>query len=90
MSTIKEVVVGTPLCEPWQMFCATKDEWEAIKSGVIFTEERNLARILVLCGIVKSVNEVRRNKPELLKTLDTPDFLEVKWGKSRVFIQVGT
>lgn len=39
--------------------------------------------------MVKSINEVRRNKTDLVKILDTPDFLEIKWGKKRLFIQVG-
>lgn len=44
---------------------------------------------MVTCGIAKSINEVRKNKPNLMLVLDKPDFLEVKWGKSRLFIQVG-
>ena len=90
MATTKNVVIGKPICEPWQMFCNTEDEWESEKANTIFTEERFLPRILVVCGVVKSINEVRRNKPDLVKNLDKPDFIEVKWGKSRVFIQVGT
>lgn len=89
MPTVKNVIIGKPVCEPWQMFCNTEDEWETEKNDVIFTEERNLAKILVQCGVVKSINEVRRNKPELLRQLTTLDFLEVKWGKSRLYILVG-
>lgn len=44
---------------------------------------------MIECGIVKSVNEVRKNKPEFVKTLDSVDFHEIKWGKKRLFIQVG-
>lgn len=89
MTVLKNVIIGKPVCEPWQMFCNTEDEWETEKNDVIFTEERNLAKILVQCGVVKSINEVRRNKPELLRQLTTLDFLEVKWGKSRLYVLVG-
>ena len=41
-----------------------------------FTEERFLPRILVDLGIYPSVSEIRRNKPELMITLDTPDFID--------------
>lgn len=89
MSTVKNVVVGNPICEPWQMFCNTQAEWEDTKKDTIFTNERFLPKIMVTCGIAKSINEVRKNKPNLMLVLDKPDFLEVKWGKSRLFIQVG-
>lgn len=89
MTVLKNVIIGKPVCEPWQMFCNTEDEWETEKNDVIFTEERNLAKILVQCGVVKSINEVRRNKPELMKQLTSLDFLEVKWGKSRLYVLVG-
>lgn len=89
MSVIKDVVVGKPICEPWQMFCNTEDEWEDTKKEVIFTNERFLPRIMVDCGVVKSVSEVRRNKSDLVVELNKLDFLEVKWGKSRLYILVG-
>ena len=40
-------------------------------------------------GIVKSVSEVRRNKPGLVKELNDYDYLEIKWGKRKLFILVG-
>ena len=71
------------------MFCNEQNEWDDIKDNVLFTEERYLPKLMVDCGLVKSISEVRRNRPELIKTLDKPDFIEVKWGKSRLYIQVG-
>ena len=86
----QNVVIGTPVCEPWQMFAYNEVDWEETeKNYTLFTEERFLPRILVMCEIAKSVNEVRKNKPDLVKTLDTVDFIEVKWGKKKIFIQVG-
>lgn len=87
---IQNVVIGEPVCEPWQMFAYDEKDWEENeKKNTLFTEERFLPRILVECGAVKSVGEVRRNKPNFVKSLDTPDFIEVKWGKKRIFIQIG-
>ena len=37
---------------------------------------------MVELGIVKSISEVRRNKPELVRELNDYDYLEIKsWGK---------
>ena len=85
----KDIVIGDSICHPWYMFCSEYDEWDLIKDDVIFTKERFLPKLMVECGIVDSISEVRRNKPELVITLDKPDFIEVKWGKSRLYIQVG-
>ena len=89
LAIVKDIVIGKPICEPWYMFCNEQNEWDDIKDNVLFTEERYLPKLMVDCGHVKSISEVRRNRPELIKTLDKPDFIEVKWGKSRLYIQVG-
>lgn len=86
--TFMNVVIGNPKCEPWLMFCNTKDEWDETKKEILFTNERFLPKIMMECGIVSSINQVRKNKPELMITLDKTDFVEIKWGKKRLFIQV--
>lgn len=87
---IQNVVIGNPVCESHLMFAYDEKDWEENeKKNTLFTEERFLPRILVECGVAKSVNEVRKNKPDLVKNLDTVDFLTIKWGKKRVFIQIG-
>ena len=68
---IQNVVIGEPVCEPWQMFAYDENDWEENeKKNTLFTEERFLPRILVECGVAKSVNEVRKNKPDLVKNVD--------------------
>lgn len=89
LAIVKDIVIGKPICEPWYMFCNEQNEWDDIKDNVLFTEERYLPKLMVDCGLVKSISEVRRNKSELVINLDKPDFIEVKWGKSRLYIQVG-
>lgn len=89
LAIVKDIVIGKPICEPWYMFCNEQNEWDDIKDNVLFTDERYLPKLMVDCGLVKSISEVRRNKPELVINLDKPDFIEVKWGKSRLYIQVG-
>ena len=89
LAIVKDIVIGKPICEPWYMFCNEQNEWNDIKDNVLFTEERYLPKLMVDCGLVKSISEVRRNKPELVINLDKPDFIEVKWGKSRLYIQIG-
>ena len=72
------------------MFALNDEDWEKVeKEKTYWTEERNLAVILKELGIVKSVSEVRRNKPQLYVKLDKLDYLEIKWGKRKLFVLVG-
>ena len=89
---IENIVIGNPIVEPIVMFAKDKDDWDSIeKEKTYFTEERFLPRILVNIGIYPSVNEIRRNKPELMMTLGKLDFIDcLKVSKKRkVWILVG-
>ena len=86
---VKDVIIGKPIVEPWYIFCKEKEEWEEVKNDILYTEERYLPKIMKDLGMVKSISEVRRNRPELCKELNDLDYLEVKWGKHRLFILVG-
>ena len=59
------------------------------KEKTLFTETRFLPAIMKEAGIVQSTGEVRRNKPELMITLDKPDCINIKWGKKFLYIVVG-
>lgn len=88
--TIMNVVVGTPLVDPWMLLAYDAADWEANeKHQTLFTDQRYLPAILKEAGIVPSLSEVRRNRPELVTTLDKPDCFWVKWGKKRLYIVVG-
>jgi len=87
---IENIVIGKPIVEEWMIFGLDKDDWDVVeKDKTMWTEERNLAVIMKELGIVKSVSEVRRNKPELVKPLTELDYKEIKWGKNRLFVLVG-
>ena len=87
---IENIVIGNPIVEPAEIFAKDMKDWEQVeKEKTIWTDERNLAVILKELGIVKSVSEVRRNKPQFYVKLDKLDFMEVKWGKRKVFVLVG-
>lgn len=87
---IENVVVGKSIVSPVDIFARGVEDWEKLeRDKTMWTEERNLANILKDLGIVKSVSEVRRNKPQLCVKLDKLDFMEVKWGKRRLYILVG-
>lgn len=87
---IENVVIGKPLVHPSEIFAYDKDDWENIeKEKTLFTEERSLARIMVQIGMAPSMSEIRRNRPKLMMTLDTPDYFFVKWGKKWLFVLVG-
>lgn len=89
---VENIVIGKPIVEPSLMFALNDEDWEKNeKEKTYFTEERFLPRILVEVGLYPSVNEIRRNKPELMITLDKLDFiseLKVK-KKHKVWILVG-
>ena len=88
---IQNVIIGQPYCEPHIYFGYDETDWEENeKKNTLFTEERYLPRILVQAGIAKSVNEVRKNRPDLVKDLiKYPDFFKIKWGKKFLWIAVG-
>lgn len=76
---IENIVIGTPLCSHIHLLSSDIDDWvNNEKDKTFFTNERNLAKILVELGIYPSISEIRRNKPELVMTLDTPDFIEIR------------
>ena len=89
---IENIVVGKPIVDPSAMFAADENDWERNeKEKTYYTEERFLPRILVDIGIYPSVNEIRRNKPELMISLDKLDFIDnLKVSKKRrLWILVG-
>lgn len=74
---IENIVIGNPICGPELMFAKDANDWgQAEKEKTYFTDERYLPKILVTLGIYPSVSEIRRNKPELMVTLDKVDFIE--------------
>lgn len=89
---VENIVIGNPLVDPSLMLAKDEADWNSIeKEKTYFTEERFLPRILVNIDIYPSVNEVRRNKSELMITLDKLDFIDcLKVSKKRkVWILVG-
>lgn len=87
---IENIVIGKPIVSESFIFALNDEDWENIeKEKTYWTEERNLAVILKELGIVKSVSEVRRNKPQLCVKLDKLDYMEIKWGKRKLFVLVG-
>ena len=92
MKYIENIVIGTPIVSPESMFASSDDDWNAIeKEKTYYTNERFLPRILVDLGIYPSVSEIRRNKPQLVKSLDKLGFIDgLKAKKKRkLWILVG-
>ena len=87
----QNIIVGRPLIGTSRhLFSYNNEDWVLNEcKNTLWTNERYLPKILVDAGVVKSTSEVRRNRPDLVRTLDCLDFIEVKWGKKRVFILVG-
>ena len=85
------IVIGTPLVPVWTLLAQDEQDFEqSEKVNTLFTNDRFLPSLLVKAGIVQSNSEVRRNQPQLVRTLTSPDCFWVKWGKKRVFVVVGT
>ena len=89
---IENIVIGKPIVDPYIMFATDEDDWERNeKEKTYYTDERFLPRILVDIGIYPSVSEIRRNKPDLMISLDKLDFINnLKVSKKRrLWILVG-
>ena len=89
---IENIVIGKPIVEPSTMFALDEEDWRNVEEEkTYYTEERFLPRILVDIGVYPSVSEIRRNKPELMVTLDKLDFIHnLKASKRRkLWILVG-
>ena len=84
------VVIGKPLVEPWVLLANDKKDWiETEEKDTLFTSTRCLPAVMKEAGIVSSTGEVRRNRPDLCINLESVDFINLKWGKKRLFIVVG-
>lgn len=95
---IVNIVIGKPLVPWWELCCSGErnengtpllGELMEEVNQTFFTEERNLAKILKEIGVVESISEVRRNRPELCKPLTKPNCFWLKWGKNRFWVIVG-
>lgn len=90
MKYIENIVINSPLVPPEEIFASSHEDWiNNEQDKTFYTNEVFLPKIMVELGIVKSISEIRRNKPELVRELNDYDYLEVKWGKKRLFILVG-
>lgn len=90
MKYVENIVIGKPIVDPCDMFTKNMEDWEKNeKEKTYYTEERFLPKILVEIGATKSVNEIRRNRKDLVVTLNDLAYLEIKLGKRRLFILVG-
>lgn len=80
---VENIIIGTPLVslESLGIDINTQD--------TVFDTERFLPKLLVKYGIAPSISEIKRNKRNLVKNLDKPDFGLIKFGKKRVWIVVG-
>lgn len=87
---VENIVIGKPLVQPQELLAYDNDDWINVeKAKTLFTEERNLPRLMKMSGIVSATSEVKRNRPDLCIDLNELDFKEIKWGKKRLFIIVG-
>lgn len=87
---IHNVVIGTPLVIPSHLLAFNEGDWEENeRRSTLFTQTRYLPAIMKEAGLVQSISEFKRNRPELCLTLDMPDCINIKWGKKFLFIIVG-
>ena len=84
------VIIGQLSVKPHHLFSLDEDDWNRNeKDKTLFTDEKFIPRIMVQAGIVKSVSEVRRNRPDLVREIEENSFEIIKWGKKFLFVARG-
>ena len=87
----QNVIIGNLLVDPKELFAINQVDWdENEKQNTLFTSERFLPRILVAAGAAPSINEIRRNRPDLIRELNEVGFEMIKIGKKFLWIAIGT
>lgn len=90
MQHFENIVVGKPIVPLWELVAFSERDYEEKEKAITyFTEERSIAKILVELGVVKSISEVRRNKPNFCEPLNKLDCGYIKWGKQKFWLVVG-
>lgn len=87
---IENIVIGKPIVTPESIFSSSHEDWiDNEEPKTLFTEERFLPKALVQAGIAKSANEIRRNRPDLVRVMNELAYEEIKIGKRMIFLLVG-
>lgn len=89
---VENIVIGTPIDNPQDIFATNESDWLFNeKEKTYFTKETYLPRILVDIGIYKSISEVRRNRPDLVRNLTEISYMDrLKVAKKRwLYISIG-
>lgn len=87
---IENIIIGLPIVNPTTLYSdGSITDINNENEKTYCTHERNLAKIFKEIGVVSSISEIRRNKPELCKDLVDLDCFWVKWGKHRFYVIVG-
>ena len=87
---IENIVIGYPIVSPVSLYSdGTIKDMNEENAKTYCTSERNIAKILKELGVVSSISEVRRNKPELNKDFTDLDCFWIKWGKRKFYVIVG-
>ncbi|MDD4779183.1 MAG: hypothetical protein PHT02_01075 [Tissierellia bacterium] len=90
MKHIENIVIGEPLVTPETLLAFNTYDWNNNEKELTeFDTERFIPKLLVKHGLMSSTSEVKRNRPDLWRTLDKIDCEEIKIGKKRLFIVIG-
>ena len=87
---VQNVIIGKPIVDFVGLIASDEEDWINNEyDNTLFTETRFLPAVMKEAGIVSSISEVRRNRPELCVTLNSLDCINLKWGKKFLYIVVG-
>ena len=86
---IENIIIGKPLVDERILLSDLNNPNDNYMEVTVRDNERFLPKLLANHGFTSSAKEIRRNRPDLVKTLDKPDCLDIKLGKKRVYIVVG-
>ena len=87
---MENVIIGKLSVSSHHLFATSEDDWNNNENNkTLFTNETFIPKIMTLAGIVKSANEVRRNRQDLVRNVEENSFEIIKWGKKFLFIACG-
>lgn len=89
MEYIENVVVANSILDPLEIlsnWSAGDWNYNELPKTMYGVEERFIPKIMQMTGVVSTTGIVRKNRPELWREIKSGEYLEIRWGKKKLFV----